>query len=350
MDYPVDILYVTSDRPGAGKTTVVSALALELSQAGRGAGYFKPFSAEPGNDADVAFIGHRTSLFKVEGVPPAPLPMPEQAGDQLPEGTGREVRGMAESLAADVLLAEGPSLAYPGVEASGISAGLAELLDARVLAIFHYSPHLTADRVIGACEPFRQRLLGVVVNSVTRYKMRGVASEMAAVVESGGVRFLGAIPEDRLMLSATLGQIAQLLGARWVLGKDKSDDLVENFLIGGNIMDQGATYFGRTENKAVVVRGDRPDIQLAALSTPTTCLILTGGREPIEYVHYQAEQQGVPVLVVQSDTMATAHALDATLGVSNFHHPAKQSRFHQLMREHADLPALLDWAQRSRLP
>jgi BioD-like phosphotransacetylase family protein len=142
------------------------------------------------------------------------------------------------------------------------------------------------------------------------------------------------------MASVTLGQIAQHLDGQWVLGQEKAHDLVENFLIGGNIMDSGVTYFGRMESKAVIVRGDRPDIQLAALSTPTTCLILTGGHEPIQYVYHQAEQEEVPLLVVQTDTISAAHALDTVLEGSTIHHPRKLERFQELTEEYVDVAAI----------
>ena len=56
------------------------------------------------------------------------------------------------------------------------------------------------------------------------------------------------------------------------------------------------------ENKAVIVRGDRPDLQMAALNTSTACIVLTKGVEPIEYVRYEAEQEEVSLIVVETDT------------------------------------------------
>ena len=105
-------------------------------------------------------------------------------------------------------------------------------------------------------------------------------------------------------------------------------------------MDWGTIYFGRHEDKAVVVRGDRPDIHLAALSTPTACLVLTGGHQPIPYVYKEAEQREVPLLVVDGDTVSTVEALGTLSRLATVHHMSKVERFGQLLQQHGDLGAL----------
>ena len=332
------VLYITSDRPAAGKTALAGTLATGLSGAGKGVRYFKPFSASPQDDPDVSFITRSVLPGEDDASQPATLPMPEGVADgqPLPEDTAREIAQSVERMSAtrEMVLVEGPGLPSPS------SAMLAEHLDGAVLLVVRYEPGLSIERVMGACQPFGQRLLGVLINSVTRYREREVRQGLVSAIESRGVKCLGAIPEDRLMASVTVGQIARHLDGQWVLGEEKAHDLVENFLIGGNIMDSGLTYFGRMENKAVIVRGDRPDIQLAALSTPTTCLILTGGYEPIQYVYHQAEQEEVPLLVVQADTISAAHALDAVLECSTIHHSEKLQRFRELTEEYVDVTAI----------
>jgi BioD-like phosphotransacetylase family protein len=136
------------------------------------------------------------------------------------------------------------------------------------------------------------------------------------------------------MMVLTIGQLAQHLDAKWVMGEAHADLLVRHILIGGNIMDSGITYFGRHEDKAVVVRGDRPDIQLSALATPTVCLVLTGGHHPIPYVLNEAQQKNVALLVVPGDTAHTAELMDTMYQRSTIHHPRKVDRFLHLIEEH----------------
>ena len=106
-------------------------------------------------------------------------------------------------------------------------------------------------------------------------------------------------------------------------------------------MDPTEVLLGHREDRAVIVRGDRPDIQMGALYNQTACLVLTRGIEPIEYVKYEAEQEEVSVMVVSTDTLATMDALNNITDRARFDHPLKLEAFVGLLEEHVDLPALL---------
>ena len=82
------------------------------------------------------------------------------------------------------------------------------------------------------------------------------------------MKVIAAIPEDRRLLGMSVEQLAQHLGGKFLNWEEKKDNFVEHFLIGGMVLDWGVLYFQRFDNKAVIVRGDRPDIQMAALRTP----------------------------------------------------------------------------------
>ena len=88
------------------------------------------------------------------------------------------------------------------------------------------------------------------------------------------------------------------------------------------------------------VRGDRPDIQMAALQTPTACMLITKGVELIEYVQYEAEQNEVPVILVEADTLSTMAFLDTALDGARFDHPAKLDRSAELLKKHVDLASI----------
>lgn len=338
-------LYITSDQPGAGKTALASSLAAQFSRSSKSVGYFKPFSYNPQQDPDVAYIeGHVLIGYDDPALAvPLPLPKVKEAGPAIPKTTATKLRRSLNMLtkADDLVLVEGPSLFGQEDGTSTISGEMAQLLEAPVLLMVQYAPGLEVQQVVRGAKAFGERLLGVLINCVTRYREREVRLNLAPDIEGTGIKVLGVMPEDGLMLSVTVGQLAEHLAGRWILGQDKDQELVEHYLIGGNIMDSGISYFGRTERKAVIVRGDRPDIQLASLATPTTCLVLTGGHEPNQYVYYQAQQQEVPLLVVQSDTITTGHTLDTVIERCTCHHPQKLERFQELLQEYADVDTIL---------
>jgi BioD-like phosphotransacetylase family protein len=105
-------------------------------------------------------------------------------------------------------------------------------------------------------------------------------------------------------------------------------------------MDSGAGYFGRFEHQAVITRAGRPDIQMASLMQATSCLILTGGTEPTDYIKAEALQRDIPMILVQGNTLATAEALSGLLQRSYPPSRQKIERFTALMQQELDLAAL----------
>ena len=239
---------------------------------------------------------------------------------------------------ADVTIVEGLSGLRDAVGAN--SQALAERLDAQVIAVLGYASGAVADEAQRAKGLFGDRLAGVIINGVTRYKMREVESNLAPRLEADGIKVLASIPEDRRLLGMSVEQLAQHLDGRFLSWEEKKDNFVEHFLIGGLVLDWGVLYFDRFENKAVIVRGDKPDIQMAALGTPTSCIVLTAGQPPIQYVQYEAGQEEVPLIQVDTDTLETAEALESLQEKAIFDHPMKQGQFMELMSRHGSWDAV----------
>jgi BioD-like phosphotransacetylase family protein len=98
--------------------------------------------------------------------------------------------------------------------------------------------------------------------------------------------------------------------------------------------------FRKQTNKAVITGGDRTDIQLAALETSTTCLILTGNLRPSPLIIKQADEFGVAVLLVRTNTLETVEAIEQVFGKTRLGQAAKLQQFEALLAEHVDLDRL----------
>ena len=332
------VLLITSDRPGVGKTAMAGAIAGELLEAEKTVAYFKPCSSDPGSDPDVAYFRGQLP----DGTDGSQPLLPTEGGE-FQEAQLQSIGSAVEQLSAkaQVVLVEAPSLTGPGGETSSWSVSLEQMLNAKVLVVLGFRPGFGAQTAQQVCSPFEEHPPSVVINLVPQYRLRQLTVDLASNGVLQGTSLLGAIPTDRTMASVTVQQIAEHVNGQWVVGQEGAGMLVENLLIGGNIMDSGETYFGRHDNKAVLVRGDRPDIQLACLNTNISCLVLTGGFTPNQYVFHEAERRDVPLLVVNSSTVATAEALDEALGMPLVHHPAKIQRFRELMKENVDVGFLM---------
>ncbi len=328
----VNVLYIASDQRDAGKTASCTTLAHELIQQGKRAAVFKPAPA-----ADPSHTDPDTGIYQsLLGQSTTDWPFPPLDGDLTPK-LAKEIRDSSAKIAQelDVLLIE----EAPGVSKEA-SRQLVDTLDARVLVISRYRPDLHASDLSPWRELFGERILGFIVNGLTRHVGTSTTNGLLPSMSSEGLVSLGTIPEDRRLLGVTARQLVSDLDGRFIAGEDSADGLVEHLLVGGMGLDSGKLYFGLWEDKAVIVRGDRPDIQMAALGTPTSCLLLTQGIEPIEYVQYEAEQEQVPVAVVQSDTLTTMNSLNTVLGDARFDHPAKLDRFTELLRQHVDTASI----------
>ena len=114
-----------------------------------------------------------------------------------------------------------------------------------------------------------------------------------------------------MLKSISVKEIAKRLNAEVLAGEAGLNKRVEEYLIGAMTFENALKYFRRYKNKAVITGGDRPDIQLAALETPTSCLILSGNLYPSAPILVKADENEVPILLVSDDTLSTMKKVEA---------------------------------------
>ena len=346
----MDLVFIASNKPGAGKTALAAALVLHWSRQGRPTAYLRigGNGAEEGTrEVDSRYVAGLAALERPEAGPPTPALEIDQRG--LFIESGQSIEGLATEMArlAAEAARQGSRLVVEVSSQEGQEGGpwalcgrLAEAAGGSVVGVVDYAAARQAGPLESQLQPAQPWLSGILVNAAPPHRLREAAQGLPAQMEAWGSRLLGVMPEDRLMLAPTVGQLAERLKAHWVLGQERADDLVCHVLIGGNLMDPGVTYFGRHQDQAVVVRGNRPDIQLAALGSELACLALTGGHQPIPYVLHEARQQQVPLLVVEGDTHATAESLGGVASLGTARHPRKAERFLGLLEQRCHGEAL----------
>lgn len=325
----MSVLQITSNRPGAGQTSLAAALLVRLASVGRKIAYYKPFSATPDDDQDVAFV----TEFLVEHLGLPAVSTPSSIPQEPPSEALTRARTQVEQLDqdADMVVVDGPDVSQ--------ASGLADALDAKLLLVHGYFPGDSAETVASAASALGDRLAGVVVNSVPAYRREALAVDLAAQNALPSA----VLPESRAMLAVSVAQIAAHLDGQWVLDPINTDAAVERFLIGGNLMDSGPNYFGRFANQAVITRTQRPDIQMASFSPGTKCLVLTGAGEPTEYIKAEAFERDIPLIQVRTSTLDTAEALDGLLEGGSPHTLAKVQHFAGLLAQHAAPDSLESW-------
>jgi BioD-like phosphotransacetylase family protein len=311
------VLYIVGERPGVGATSIVASLTQRWTRGGQRVVAVKPASLS--EEVPEAGLLDRLSTGSSSG--PAVVVDPGVPDDALLDKAAARVNALAEK--ADVVVVEGLPRTTEDGSLVDSSPALAERIGARVIGIARYQQSLDASSADGWREAYASSLAGVVVNRRTRYGQHDAVSRLTPAFEDAGVSVVGVVPEERMLLAPTVRQMADLLDGTFYAGLSGESALIEHFIIGGLLTEGAAGYFERLPNQAVIARGGRMDIQMSALSFPLNCLVLTGCKEPPQYVYQRAVDLDVPLIVTDRDTHETATALE-TLGERvSFDHPAK---------------------------
>lgn len=336
------VLYVTSLANGEGKTALSSGLYRLLDKSGQAPALFKPVIVD--NDHSHNKPDPDTALFAnlQDSTSSSYLPITIEIKEDMESLSAESRKDILKefNILADKtknIIIEGPAIGKSPESSLVITQDLVDAFDAHVILVVQFSMALKSSDILDVANILGDRLAGIVINRVPRYRKYQVQTSIVAPLTEQGMPVIGVLPEERCMLGVTIRQLAEYIGAEFLLGEEMSDGLVDHLMIGGWILNSGVEYFSQSEKKAVIVRGDRPDIQMAALHTTTRCLILTGGQRPIQYVEYEAREQSVPVLMVSSDTVTTAKSLENLFSEVGIGHPEKSECFGNLLADTTDL-------------
>lgn len=344
-------LYVASTEPHSGKSGVVLCLGIKLKEQGLQVGFMKPLSTLPAKmegvsiDEDAYFTWKSLECdYPLELVSPVALSS-RFIEDSLQEKAGQRSGSVSAafdkiSKDKDVVLLEGAGCLHQG-RLLGMSAPeAAKQLNAEVLLVAKAQSDLIVDEILMAKDVFGNRLDGVIFNSVPHNYMDTCEELIIPTLAKEGISVFGSIPEDKILLAVTVAEIAEHLNGEVLCAKEKSDELVEAFMVGAMAQEHALRYFRLKKNKAVITGGDRADIQLAALETSTKCLILTGRFQPSPIVLARAEELGVPMILVDTDTYTAVERMDDLLGRVGWYERRKIERMCRLMKTHVRWPDL----------
>jgi BioD-like phosphotransacetylase family protein len=263
-----------------------------------------------------------------------------------PHDTDVKARLMAAhrrvSAEKDILFLEGGDHPLEGALLDLSSRQVAELLDARVLAVVRYEDQLCIDTAAGLRAIYGDRLLGVVINAVPRRHIRFAQDVARPLLEGRGLPVFAILPEERLLSSISVQELVAQLEGEVLCCPDQTDELIEYLMVGAMTAGSALTYFRRMPNKAVITGGDRHDLQLAALETSTRCLILTGNQRPSSVVLDRACEVGVPIIVVEPDTLTTVRTVEQIFGRTFLRQPRKSAHFETILEERFDFARFYD--------
>ena len=314
------VLYITSQKQNSGKTTLSAALASLLIDRGKVVDIAKPFS-ENGTLEE----GDRFNLSKL---------LDRDYSLQNEQSLDAVIASIKESSSKHEFVIVEALSSMPVEE----QVSFVEEIKAQALIV---SIPSTIESDADFASGFGSSVCGVVLNQVSKYAQIQTEHIMQQNLSPHDVHLLGTIPEDRTLLSLSVAQICENLSGQMFGEVQNSESLVEHFMVGGFGMDPGEYSFATRDKKAVVVRGDRPDVQMSALNTDMECFIMTNGMDPIEYIKYEAVEEGVSIMIVQSNTLDTMENISKLQHLAKFDHPDKLSKAKKLVSDYVNVELLL---------
>lgn len=348
-------LYVTSIESYSGKTATCLGLGKRFLEDGYRVGYLKPLSFQPWrgagriSDEDATFVKEVLNLSEE----PWELSPVVVTSEFLRKHLRREDEGNlmekvrsayeAASKDRDIILLEGGGSLREGYVVSLPTPVVARTFSSDILVVVKYSSEVRIlDDVLTAEVRLGELLSGVIINRVPADAEDFVSEFALPYLEEHGIKVFGVLPEVPRLAALTVEELIDTLKAKVLTETVDRNALVENLTVGAMTQDAALHRFRKQVNKAVITGGDRTDIQLAALETSTTCLVLTGNLQPSPLVVKQADSFGVSVLLVPTNTMETVEAIERVFGKTRLGQPVKLIQFEELLSEHVDMGRLYE--------
>lgn len=348
-------LYLSSEVGLSGLHTICIGLGLKLKEMGLKLGYMKPlgqrYHEEGGRvtDEDAAFMVKTLGLEEdLDDICPVVLSA-QLVRESISEGRRDLLGRIGEafervSAGKDLVLVQGPFTSNQGWML-GISAyQVAPALDARVVLVECFDDAYLADNILAARQRFGDRLLGVLYNIIPEGRRSFVEEFIAPMLEREGVPVLGELPFDHHLRSISAGELSHLIEGRVLCGEEFLDNNVEDIVVGAMNPEHALRIFRKKRNICVVTGGDRSDIQLAAMEANARCIILTGNLHPSPIILGKAEELGIPLILVSTDTFTTAEKAEFIIRSARTHEAGKLQLVREMFDRYVDLPRLLELA------
>ncbi|WP_461834586.1 phosphotransacetylase family protein [Desulfothermus sp.] len=346
-------LYIGSTSGYAGKTLITLTIGRYFQNLGFKVGFIKPVGTSPATknkdkviDQDALFI---QKILGLNNDPELVTPVVVTRDLQLsvfkkgcPDFMGK-ILNAYEKLKKDndlMLISGSGSFLHAGKYCNVAGIDVANALEAKVILIDRFFKEFYYDYLVSAKEILEHRLIGCILNSVPKRIMDTVNNLLLPLLNKKDIDVLGVIPKDPFLYAIPIKELAKRLKGNIISGQNKLDELVIDFIIGTMQIENFMYHYQKKNNPAVIVGGDRSDLQLVALEGRCKCLILTGNIYPTDIILNRAKDLNIPILVVKDDTYTIAKKMDFILETIKLRDEQKLNYGFNLVKEHIDWTAL----------
>jgi BioD-like phosphotransacetylase family protein len=344
-------LIISSLRQSAGKTSLIVGLAKALNMK---AGYMKPFGERflykkkrlwdydaalitqifnlGDNPEDMSIGFHHLQLFYA---------LDENAINAKLVDTFNRLSNNKEI----VFVEEGKDISY-GTSVHLDAKAVTKVLDGQLLLVVSGDENTIIDDIgfiANGMTIDRAHFKGVVINKVTN--MQDFADSYLPIIKKMGVPILGIIPYCPELAYFSVEYLADRIFAKVLTGEAGLQHQIRNTVvgsIGADVAVKSSLFEDR--HKALIVSGDRSDLILNAIEYRFAAVILTNNIIPSSTIISKAENGGVPLLLVPSDTIETARQIDGIEPLTTSNDSGKIAIIEQMVQKHVDVQLIVKTA------
>ena len=353
-------LFITATEARSGKSAVCLGVMEILLRTVERVGFFRPFiNASPSSntDNDIELI---SSYYKL-GIPPQDMYAYTRAEasnmlalrkhDQLLEGVLNKYKKLEQYY--DFILCEGTD--FEGSTASfefDINAEIANNLGCPVLLVANAHNKYVQEIIRSieiSIESLKSKgcnLLGTIVNRTDEE----YTDELVSLLRTRVLRpdqLIYTIKDEPSLGNPTIGEIANLLNAKVLYGKDQLNRHVHSFTIAAMQLRNFLTRIAH--GTLVITPGDRADVIVACLSSVASMslpnisgIMLTGGLLPEKPICKLIEgfTNMIPIISVEQDTFPSARIIDNVHAVISPGNPRKVIKALAVFEKNVDVEEL----------
>ncbi|RTZ93727.1 MAG: phosphate acetyltransferase [Deltaproteobacteria bacterium] len=359
-------LYLTTPESNAGKSLVALGILETISRTTQRIGVFCPvIENNPSGDRNKN-IDLLLTHFQLDIAYEDTYALTTQAAndllakrqyDDLLNTVIQKYRRLEERY--DFVLCLGSDYGLEPVEFN-LNVEVARSLDAHVLILAN-AFKVTINELIATLnstlEVFKAKgcpVVGIVANRVRAEAMKETGEALQRAFKSEDIT-ISTVPNDTLLASPTIREIAEQLNADVLYGADKMDRLAYHYMV---IAMQMQNYLSRLKpNSLLVTPGDRGEIILSALQAqqstnypPIAGLVLATGEQPAPTVKQLLDglPSVLPIIAVETETYETVTRLNTIRSHILPDSLKKIETSLKLFEEHIDMEAILEHVGRIR--
>ena len=355
-----NILYITSTEARSGKSAISLGVMETLLRKIEKVGFYRPIvSGKNEIDHDIQLISSRFNLDipyeKMVGYTSSQAAemITMKREEELIEGIITNYRELAES--CQFILCEGTD--YAGSLAAlefDINAEIIRNLGSSVLLVAN-AYRKGIDEILQSIETAQESLnargcrpVATIINRIDPGNREDILRRLLQK-NWAQKQLLFAIPDDVYLGKPTVGEIAEILNADVLFGKEFLNRHVHQFTVAAM---QVENLLPRIERGSLIITpGDRADVILACLASVASSsfeqiagIVLTGGLVPAAPIRklIKGNLQTLPILSVKTNTFPTATTVDGIHATISPDDDRKITQALAVFDKHVDVEKLTD--------